>query len=128
MRADGIPSEVQIVRSEFFLGGGVFRGDFQRVCNDFLILQEFTSSSSPEFNGVAERGLGIIDAAANAAQLEAGQSSRTFNFHQRSRCGGRGYTGPAKPSTAPPPPPIRKVSRNMIRGTDHQHRRHLMLF
>ena len=70
VRADGVPSEVQIVRSDN--GEEFFGGDFQQVCVDFMIRQEFTPSYSPEFNGVAERGLGIIDAAAMAARIQAG--------------------------------------------------------
>ncbi|CAB1113285.1 unnamed protein product [Ectocarpus sp. CCAP 1310/34] len=52
--ADGIPSLVEIVRSDN--GGEVVRGEFASVCNELLIKQEFTPAYSPQYNGVAERG------------------------------------------------------------------------
>ena len=41
------------------------------MCNELLIEQEFTPAYSAQYNGVAERGLGIIEAAAMAARIEA---------------------------------------------------------
>ena len=69
VRADGFPSEVQIVRSDN--GGEFFGKAFRSVCDELLIKQEFTPAQSPQFNGVAERGLGIIEAAAMAARIQA---------------------------------------------------------
>ncbi|CAB1111679.1 unnamed protein product [Ectocarpus sp. CCAP 1310/34] len=69
VRADGIPSLVEIVRSDN--GGECFGGDFTSVCNELLIKQEFTPAYSPQYNGVAERGLGLIEAAAMAARIQA---------------------------------------------------------
>ena len=43
---------------------GSFRGEFASVCNELLIKQEFTPAYSPQYNGVAERGLGLIEEAA----------------------------------------------------------------
>ena len=40
VRADGIPSLVEIVRSDN--GGEFFGGKFASVCNELLIKQEFT--------------------------------------------------------------------------------------
>ena len=52
-RADGVPSTVVIVRSD---GGGEFRSEkFVDLCRSRGINQEFTTSDSPQFNGVAER-------------------------------------------------------------------------
>ena len=50
---DGVPSKVVIVRSD---GGGEFRSEkFVDLCRSRGINQEFTTSDSPQFNGVAER-------------------------------------------------------------------------
>ena len=46
-------------------------GEFASVCNKLLIEQEFTPACSPQYNGVAERGLGLIGEAAMAAHIEA---------------------------------------------------------
>ena len=69
VRADGIPSLVEIVRSDN--GGEFFGGEFASVCNELLIKQEFTPAYSPQYNGVAERGLGLIEEAAMAARVQA---------------------------------------------------------
>ncbi|CAB1096235.1 unnamed protein product [Ectocarpus sp. CCAP 1310/34] len=69
VRADGIPSLIEIVRSDN--GGGFFGGEFASVCNELVIKQEFTPAHSPEFNGVAERGLGLTEEAAMAARIQA---------------------------------------------------------
>ena len=37
-----------------------FRGEFESLGNELLIKQEFTPAYSPQYNGVAERGLSII--------------------------------------------------------------------
>lgn len=42
-------------------GGEVFKGEFGKVCIEHPIKQESTTVNSPEFNGVAERALGIIE-------------------------------------------------------------------
>ena len=73
VRADGIPSLVEIVRSDN--GGEFFGGEFASVCNELLIKQEFTPAYSPQYNGVAERGLGLIEEAAMAARIQAKVSS-----------------------------------------------------
>ena len=57
-RADGVPSKVEIVRSDN--GGEFFRGEFGEVCQQYCIKQEFTNADSPQQNGVVERALGII--------------------------------------------------------------------
>ena len=69
VRADGIPSLVEVVRSDN--GGEFFGGEFASVCNELLIKQEFTPAYNPQYNGVAERGLGLIEEAAMAARIQA---------------------------------------------------------
>lgn len=114
MRVHSVPSEVQIVRSD--KRGGCFRGDFQKVCSEFLIPQEFTPSDSPKFDGVAERRLGIVDAAATPATIQA----RVISLLARSTStdgaavGPRRCSGSAKPSTPPLSRPNRKVSRQRL--------------
>lgn len=51
---------------------GLFGGNFQKVGISFIIKQEFTPSNSPEYSGVAGRGLSIIDAAAMSARVQSG--------------------------------------------------------
>ena len=51
VRADSVPSKVEIVRSDN--GGEFFGGDFGEVCRQYCIKQEFTNAKSPELNGVA---------------------------------------------------------------------------
>ena len=41
------------------------------MCKELLIKQEFTPAYSPQYNGVAERGLGLVDEAAMAARIQA---------------------------------------------------------
>jgi len=68
-RADDVPSKVVIVRSD---GGGEFRGGkFGDLCRTRGIKQEFTTADSPQFNGVAERALGLIETAAMAGRIQA---------------------------------------------------------
>ena len=69
VRADGVPSKVEIVRSDN--GGEFFGGEFGEVCKQFCIKQEFTNADSPKQNGVVERALGIIQNAALAACIQA---------------------------------------------------------
>ncbi|CAN0574040.1 unnamed protein product, partial [Ectocarpus sp. 12 AP-2014] len=69
IRADGTPSRVMCVRSDN--GGEFYEGAFGALCRDRGIRQEFTPADSPQFNGVAERMLGIIDEASLAARLQA---------------------------------------------------------
>ena len=58
VRADGLPSLVEIVRSHN--GGEFFNGEFESACNELLIKQEFTPAYSSQCNSVAERGLGFM--------------------------------------------------------------------
>ena len=68
-RADGVPSKLVIVRSD---GGGEFRGgNFGDLCRSRSIKQEFTTTDSPQFNGVAERALDLIETATMAGRIQA---------------------------------------------------------
>ena len=55
-------------------------GDFAQVCRDFGIRQEFTTRDRPEFNGVAERRIAMIEAAGLAAQIQARQLFSDFKI------------------------------------------------
>ncbi|CAM9437793.1 unnamed protein product [Pylaiella littoralis] len=69
VRADGTPSAVMAVRSDN--GGEFFEGSFGELCRKRGIKQEFTPADSPKYNGVAERGLALINDAAVAARIQA---------------------------------------------------------
>ena len=63
------PSVVECVRSD---GGGEFDvGAFRELCEERGIQREFTTPDTPQLNGVVERGLAIVEKAAQAACLEA---------------------------------------------------------
>lgn len=62
------PSAVDCVRSD---DGGEFSDRaFRELSDDRDIRQEFTTPDSPQLNGVAERGLTIVQEVAQAACLE----------------------------------------------------------
>ena len=70
LRVEGIPSEVVVVRSD---NGGEFnQGEFGQLCRERSIKQEFTTADSPEYNGVAERGL--------AARIQASEFFPGFDI------------------------------------------------
>ena len=51
-RADGVPSKVEIVRSD--KGGEIFGSEVREVCKQHGIKKEFTNADSPKQNGVVE--------------------------------------------------------------------------
>ena len=51
--------------------GSFFGGEFASLRNKLLIKQEFTTAYSPQYNGVAEYWLGLIEEAAMAARIQA---------------------------------------------------------
>ena len=59
LRVEGTPSEVVIVRSDD--GGEFMEGKFGKLCRERKIKPDFTTADSPEYNGVAERGLPMIE-------------------------------------------------------------------
>ena len=69
VRADGVPSKVEIVRSDN--GGEFYRGEFGEVSKQDCIKREFTNANSAKQNGVVDRALGIIQNAALAACIQA---------------------------------------------------------
>ena len=67
--AEIAPCKVEVVRSD---GGGEFsKGGFGALCTTEKIKQEFTTAGSPQYNGVAERQIAIIEAAGIAARIRA---------------------------------------------------------
>ncbi|CAN0499774.1 unnamed protein product, partial [Discosporangium mesarthrocarpum] len=74
VRAGAKPCQVGIVRSDN--GKEFSAGEFASLCNELMIKQEFTPPYSPEYNGVAERAFGMIEMAAAAARVQAGQMYR----------------------------------------------------
>ena len=77
LRVEGVPSEVVVVRSDY--GGEFNEGKFGKLCRERNIKQEFTTADSPEYNGVAERGLAMIESAALAARIQASELFPGFN-------------------------------------------------
>ncbi|CAM9569949.1 unnamed protein product [Ascophyllum nodosum] len=67
----GTPSEVVIVRSDD--GGEFMQGKFGKLGREIKIKQELTTADSPEYNGVVERGLAMIESAALAARVQASE-------------------------------------------------------
>ena len=45
-------------------------GKYGKLCRERKIKQEFTTADSPEYNGVAERGLAMIASTALAARIQ----------------------------------------------------------
>ena len=54
-------------------GGEFNEGKFDKLCRERNIKQEFTTADSPEYNGVAERGLTMIESAALAARIQGSE-------------------------------------------------------
>ncbi|CAM9911506.1 unnamed protein product, partial [Sphacelaria rigidula] len=58
--AQCIPSASETVRSD---GGGEFSGSFSDLCRQRGRRQEYTPADSPEYNGVAERAIAMVEKA-----------------------------------------------------------------
>lgn len=66
---ESTPSMVVVVCSD---DGGEFRdGNFGSLSRQRGITQEFSFRDNPQFNGVAERTLGLIEVAAHATRIQA---------------------------------------------------------
>ena len=63
-----VPSVVETKRSD---GGGEFSGAFSDLCRTRGVRQEYTPADSPEYNGVAERAIAMVEQAAMAARIQA---------------------------------------------------------
>ena len=69
-RFTGVPSPVEVVRTD---DAAEFKGGaFADLCRERRIRQEFTTADSPQLNGVAERGIALIESAGKAAAIQAG--------------------------------------------------------
>ena len=66
--AEIAPRKVEVVRSDG--GGEVSKGTLGALCTTEKIRQEFTAADSPQYNGVAERQIAIIEAAGLAARIQ----------------------------------------------------------
>ena len=77
LRLEGIPLEVFVIRSDD--EGEFSEGKFGKLCSERNIKHEFTTADSPEYNGVAERGLALIESAALAARIRASELFSGFN-------------------------------------------------
>ena len=95
VRANGVPSKVEIVRSNN--GGEFFGGEFGEVCKQFCIKQEFTNADSPKKNGVVERALGTIQNAALAACIQAPINFPLVQLPPTNPCGRKRCTGLVTP-------------------------------
>ena len=81
LRVEGIPSEVVVVRSD---NGDEFnQREFGQLCREINIKQEFTAADSPEYNGVAERGLTMTESAALAARTQASELFPGFDIPEK---------------------------------------------
>ena len=81
LRVEGIPSEVVVVRSD---NGGEFnQREFGQLCREINMKQEFTAADSPEYNGVAERGLAIFESAALAARVQTSELFPEFDIPEK---------------------------------------------
>ena len=87
LRVEGTPSEVVAVRSDN--GGEFSQGEFGGLCWERNIKQELTTADSPEYNGVAERGLAMIESAVLAARIQASKLFPGFYIRKNRRCGRR---------------------------------------
>lgn len=68
VRAHGTPSAVELVRSD---GRGEFERNYAELSGIHSIKYECIIGNSPEFNGIAVRALGLIDATARAVIFQA---------------------------------------------------------
>ena len=72
--AEIAPHKAEVVRSD--VGGDFYEGESGYLCRREKIRQEFTTSDTPEYNGVAERQIGIIESADITAKIQASVSTR----------------------------------------------------
>ena len=73
-RFTGVQCPVETVRTDD--AAGLKGGAFAHLCRERGIRQEFTPADSPQFNGVAERGIAMIESAGKAAIIQAGLNFR----------------------------------------------------
>ena len=80
LRVEGTPTEVVIMRSDD--GGQLMEGKLGNLCQELKIKQEFTTTDSPEYNGVAERGLAVIESAPLAPRVQASELFPDYSFSE----------------------------------------------
>ena len=68
-RFSGTPSPVETVRTDDAAESE--SGYFADLCRERGIRQEFTAANSPQFNGMAERGIAMIESTGKAALIQA---------------------------------------------------------
>ena len=67
--AEIAPRKAEVARSD--VGGEFHEAGFGSLRRREKIRQEFTASHSPEYDGVAERQIGIIESTGLAAKIQA---------------------------------------------------------
>ena len=70
-RAEGTPPEVVIDRHDD--GEEFKKGKIGKLCRERNMKQEFSTTDSPEYNGVAEGGLAMIESAALAIRIHTSE-------------------------------------------------------
>lgn len=79
--------EVEIVRSD---NGGEWLGEFRNICRDSRINLEFTTESSPQINGVAERALSTLSRVLDwRREFRPSKNYRTWSCCHQSHWGPR---------------------------------------
>ena len=81
LRVEGFPSEVIIIRSDD--GGELGVGKFGKLCRVRSIKQEFTTADIPEYYGVAERELALIESATLVARIHSSELFSGFSIPDR---------------------------------------------
>ena len=77
--------KVEVVRSD---GGGEFsKGGFGALCTREKIKQAIRTAGSPQYNGVAEREIAIIEAAGLPARIQAAAKYPTRFYRAERVCG-----------------------------------------
>ena len=65
-------------------GGEINQEELGQLCRERTIKQEFTTADSrQEYNGVAERGLAVIESAPLAARLQASKLFPGFDIPEK---------------------------------------------
>ena len=95
MRADGVPSKVEIVRSDN--GGELFGGDFGEVCKQVCIKQEFTNADSLKQNGVVRERWASFKTQRLLRASKLLSFSRSFDYRRLNPCGRKRCTGLVTP-------------------------------
>lgn len=63
------------------------------LCRKRCIKQEFTSADSPQFSGVAEHAIGLIESTGHAARIQASVITLGRSYRRPNSCGPRRLTG-----------------------------------